>query len=119
MTTTDRELAVLRRDLEAEGIGPGRFVPPELRERATAWTLRRRRDGESFGAIAVELGVARETVRRWAAESTARRPAAKLVPVRVERAEARQRLVAVVSPSGFRVEGLTLPEAAAMLRALG
>jgi len=40
------------------------------------------------------------------------------VPVRIVRDEPAARAVAVVSPTGFRVDGLTLSEAAALLREL-
>jgi hypothetical protein len=42
-----------------------------------------------------------------------------MVPVRVISDPPAGRIVTVVSPAGFRVEGVTLPEAAALLRELG
>jgi hypothetical protein len=69
-------------------------------------------------AISKELGVARDTVRLWTATPPARKEVAALVPVEVV-ADCSQPIVAVVSPSGFRLEGLTLDEAVTVLARLG
>jgi hypothetical protein len=65
--------------------------------------------------IASELGLARGTVMKWSAEARATRA---LVPVEVIAEPSSGRTVSVVSPSGFRIEGLSLLEAAALLRAV-
>lgn len=69
-------------------------------------------------AISKELGVARDTVRLWTATPPASQEVAALVPVEVV-AERSSSVVAVVSPSGFRLEGLTLDEAVTVLARLG
>jgi hypothetical protein len=69
-------------------------------------------------AISKELGVARDTVRLWTLTPAVRKEAAALVPVEVV-ADRSQPTVAVVSPSGFRLEGLTLDEAVVVLARLG
>ena len=76
----------------------------------------RRAEGASWKQIAGELGMRFETVRRWCAREASR---SGLRPVVVVDAEAPGRGVAVVSSSGHRVEGLSLEDAIAVLRALG
>ena len=83
-----------------------------------AHARRRHRDGATVATIAAELGLSTETIRRWTAGSPGADPA-RLVPVEVVvAATAAPRQVSVVSPSGFRVDGITLAEAAELLRAL-
>ncbi|HET7538231.1 MAG TPA: hypothetical protein VFK05_00115 [Polyangiaceae bacterium] len=69
----------------------------------------------TVAAIAQELGLAPGTVLKWSAQSKSVRA---LVPVEVIGERSSERSVSVVAPSGFRVEGLSLLEAAALLRAL-
>lgn len=116
-TSTDKEAAILRRELSRVTTGRGKRYPRELRERVVAWAKRRRAAGASLESIKRDLGQRYDTVRRWCAVATPA-PARALVPVRVI-VERQERTVSVVSPSGFRVDGLSLPEAAALLRELG
>ena len=67
-------------------------------------------------AVAEEIGVAFETLRRWC--GAARKAPRAMVPVRVV-TEPAARTVSVCSAAGFRVDGLTVAEAIAVLRALG
>lgn len=62
--------------------------------------------------LAAELGVAPGTVLRWSNERVR-----AMVPVRVV-PDATAERVAVVSPSGFRIEGLSLVDAVRLLREL-
>lgn len=67
--------------------------------------------------ISDEVGVCFETLRRWCVadgQGTTR----AMVPVHVVD-DGGGGSVAVCSPSGYRIEGLSLPEAVAALRALG
>jgi predicted transcriptional regulator len=95
-------------------------VPTTVRARATTHALRRR-DGATVREIAEELGLSHETIRRWTKTATR---AAQPVPVRVvagrtaESTKADVRAVSIVSPTGYRVEGLSLEEAALLLRSL-
>jgi hypothetical protein len=52
---------------------------------------------------------------KWSAEARATRA---LVPVEVIAEPSSERTVSVVSPSGFRIEGLSLLEATTLLRAV-
>lgn len=114
MTTS--EMAALRRELSRHEKGRGRRYPAKLRERVTRYCLERRSAGGSDREVAAELGLAVETVRRWCLAEEERVPSAVLVPVEVVTAPMMP--LAIVSPSGFRLEGLQLEEAVAALRAL-
>ena len=103
----------LRDALSRVGRGRGKRVPGELRERVTAYARKRRQGGASLAQLAQETGLSQETLRRWCSEAAG----TALVPVHVV-ADAASRPVVVVSPSGYRLEGLELDEAVAVLRAL-
>jgi hypothetical protein len=82
--------------------------------------LGRHAAGESWEQITRELGHHGDTIRRWCtAKVDASSSSRALVPVRVVPDAHVGRRLAVVSPAGFRVDGLTLTEAAALLRELG
>jgi hypothetical protein len=87
-----------------------------LKRRATAWIIKRRAEGITVAVVASELGLAPGTVLKWSAQSKSARA---LVPVEIVAERSSEGAVSVVSPAGFRVEGLSLLEAAALLRALG
>jgi hypothetical protein len=78
---------------------------------------RRHRAGAADATIAAELGVSHETVRRWM--SSARLVPVEILDARMGATEGAPRTLSVVSPSGFHVDGLTLEEAATLLRVLG
>lgn len=109
-----REAESLRRELDRVEGRRGPCFPEDLKQRARAWILRRRSEGVTVAVLAAELGLSSGTVLKWSAGATTR----ALVPVEVV-PEPHERTVSVVSPSGFRVEGMSLVEAAALLRALG
>mgnify|MGYP001189060059 CR=1 FL=1 len=121
----DQKLRPALRDRER---GRGKRIAPSVRRLVLAHVARRQRGGDSLRVLSAELGIGFETLRRWlAAPASAstrqrrrKRPPAALVPVAVVPAltAARARLVSVVSPSGYRVDGVTLDEAALLLRAL-
>jgi hypothetical protein len=111
----DKEAAKLRQELSRVKTGRGKRYPTDLRRRVVAWAQRRHGQGASWKTIKAELGQEFDTVRRWClAEGTSR----ALVPVRIVPASV-ARTVSVVSPTGFRIEGLAIAEAAALLRELG
>jgi len=114
---TGRQASSLRVAVASHEPARGKRYPAELKARVVEFARARRSEGASWGEISADLGVAFETVRRWCLAAGARSSHA-LVPVHVvpERVE---RLVSVASPSGYRIEGLTLPDAVAALRELG
>jgi hypothetical protein len=113
----DRELHDLRRELSGIERGPGRWYPPTLRERITRWTRRRRSDGASLREIGDEIGMSWETLRRWST-STAESPPA-FVPVEVVDDHRGDHALAIVTPAGYRIEGITIADAIALVRELG
>lgn len=88
---------------------------PELKARIIAYVEQRRSAGASQSAISREVGVKWTTLRRW----LSKKPSTALVPVQVRDsvAESSPRLT-IVSPSGFRLEGLDAREAVALFRTL-
>lgn len=118
----DHEEQDLRRALARLQRGRGKRYPSRLRQRITAWIQREIADGRGARELARRLGVHRDTLAAWLQDATA---SGALVPVEVittptlaEPAVVGARTVSVVSPSGFRVEGLTLEEAGALLSRL-
>jgi predicted NBD/HSP70 family sugar kinase len=114
-----RESVLLKRELSRGERGRGKRYPAELRGRVAAWAQGRKQAGASWVDMAQELGVGLDTVRRWCVPKKAVVTSRSLLPVRVVETRAEPARLVVVSPNGFRVEGLTLTEAAALLKALG
>lgn len=110
----------LKRELSRRERGRGKRYPAELKQQVVVWAQQRRAEGAAWPAVADELGLGLDTVRRWClaakkSDGTAR----ALVPVRVVARPTAARPATVVSLSGWRIDGLTVAEAAEMLRALG
>jgi hypothetical protein len=99
-------------------LGPrqrGRLFPEPLRTRLAKAARELRERGETNAEISALLGVSKETARRMASEGNG----AALVPVEIAPAPATDDAeLVVVSPTGWRVEGLDLDEVVALLRAL-
>lgn len=110
-----RELERLKREIGRLDRGRGRRYPAVLRERITAYAKSRRDDGEGWATISDELSVPWETLRRW---SLGAKRSSAMVPVEVIAPTVVAEGVAVVSPTGWRLEGLDVREAVAVLRAL-
>ena len=111
----ERETSLLRAELSRVARGRGKRFSRELRDRVVELGRRRRGEGASWQSIGRELGMNYETVRRWCIE---KQPSAmrrvEIVPAPVEAAGG----ISVVSPSGFRAEGLTVRDAVMMLATL-
>ena len=107
----------LRRALSSHEGRRGRRYPRVLRERVVAYGQVRRAEHASWALIASELGLQFETVRRWCLDANAVVASRAILPVEIV-ADVRPSL-AVVAPSGVRIEGVTLADAIAVLRALG
>ena len=113
---SDCELRDLRRELSALERGPGKRYPAALRVRISSWARRELERGRSLRTIADALALHRETLRSWLTDAT---PSAPLVPVEVVTDRDAARSFTLISPAGFRVEGLALDDAAALLARLG
>jgi hypothetical protein len=111
------ESGSLRRELDrVGGRRRGSCFPKELKQRASEWIVKQSALVVSVAQIAEELGLSPGTVLRWSSELKTTRA---MVPVRIVAEQRSERLVSAVSPLGFRIEGLTVAEAAALLRAFG
>jgi hypothetical protein len=84
--------------------------PREVRDEVCRYAARRRREGAAWAVIARETGV----------QSRARRSSAVTVlrPVEVLPAPEPEQGLALIAPSGVRIEGLRLEQAAQLLRLL-
>jgi hypothetical protein len=111
--------ARIRRRMAALGPrGRGARIPEELRRAIAVYARGRRREGVGFHELARETGVSHETIRRYVGE---RREGRDVVPVEIVADEVTVddgSGLTVVSPGGYRVEGLDLAGAAALLRML-
>ena len=109
----------LKRELGKQVFGRGRRVPSEVKARVRLYVLGRRAQGATLTQIGEELGLSVRNVQRWSATRPGARPGRAIVPVAVEVIGERSTTVSVVSPSGYRLEGLGLEAAVQLLRALG
>ncbi len=110
-----KKLARIHRMVAAHEPGRGKRYPAAVRREVVRYALHRRGQNASWATIADELGLWFETLRRWCAGPDER--AQCIVPVEVVEAEPTSPVV-IVSPSGFRLEGLGPAEAVAALKAL-
>jgi DNA-binding transcriptional regulator YiaG len=138
MKSDSAEARRLAQMIERERTRSG-SLPPNVREVATAFARRRSEAGVSQEAIADELGLSTMTVHRWlssrllavpsaARESetptaAARNKPPRLRPVHVvcskSRGASSKSVLVVISPAGFRVEGLVLADLLTLLRGVG
>lgn len=106
--------------------GPGKVYSDELKVRLTGWARRSIAAGSSLGLTARAIGLDPRTLAAWlgttAATATRRwTPASPvaLVPVEVVEPAATAAMLTLVSPSGYRLEGLTFDDAVRALARLG
>jgi hypothetical protein len=111
-----REATILRRELGKVTSRRGPCFPTELKQRVSRWLVTQRASGAMIADLALELGLSAGTVLKWSAGAKRSRA---LVPVEIVPSVRAERSVSIVSPSGFRLEGLLVAEAAELLRALG
>jgi hypothetical protein len=112
---TARHASSLRAAIASHEPARGKRYPRALKARIVEFARSRRSEGASWAQISDDAGLAFETLRRWC---VATEPSRAMVPVHVV-ADRGERMVSVVSAGGHRIEGLTLHEAVAVLRALG
>ena len=95
-------------------------IPDDVRAAVLAYVERERSRGRSRHKVADELGLSGSVVARWS--KGRRRPRGKILPVRVLATPVVSRegpIIQLVSPSGYRIEGLSLREAVEAMRAIG
>lgn len=110
-----RNSTELREAITRSRAGQPRWrCPARLRAEIVEFTQARRREGVSVMKVARELGMSESGLSRWLQKGRAR-----LRPVRViEEPSGRGHLV-LVTPGGYRLEGLSASCAADVLRRLG
>ncbi len=96
--------------------GRGARYPQELQQEAVALARAGMLRGQSLGSVASELGVGCATLGHWLQAS---REALRPVEVQQEEAPREASSLALVAPSGWRIEGLRLAELPELLRILG
>ena len=100
--------------------GGGLRLPPQLRDRIITAARQARSAGKSMNAIAALVGVSSQSIMRWL------RPAGsptgpRLVPVRLAAARPSgpdASTLTLISPTGWKIFGLDVSQAAALLRAV-
>lgn len=113
------EFAHLRR-LAAEHTGRG--YPQAFRQRAVKLEARLKKQGWTRRRIVDALGVSRPTLRRWLKmdgdDASPASSAPGLRPVQIAASTVAGHKLSVVSPGGWRIEGLGLGELVELMEAL-
>ena len=104
----------LREAIEESRGGKKRWrCPSSLRSEAVSYLKARRESGSLLSSLSVELGISGATVSRWLEEGSG-----ELRPVRVTDAPVLSGELRLVTPRGYRIEGLCVASAAALLARL-
>lgn len=112
------EFEALKRELAQGGQRRGKRYSADLRQRVVQWARPRHAAGQSWPELAVELGVALDTVRRWCVGQPPRKSSRRrVVPVQVVD-NATSDAAGSVSVTAWRASGLTAAQAAELLRGL-
>lgn len=96
--------------------------PPGLRDRVSAWLADQRDQGASWNTLGGQLGISRTTARDWAQRASSGEAEERaFLPVSVECVPPRvpPRGPVLVSPRGYRVEGLDVDLLVDVLERLG
>ena len=109
----EREIRRLRAALARRESGRGRRFSPELRRQISGVGRRLRSEGASWSWIGAELRLPTATVRRLCDDD-----APGFAPVEIVAEAATSAGLVVITPSGFRVEGLDASGAAKLIRQL-
>lgn len=112
----DDEAERLRGSVARLGAAHGRRYPAGMKELLLAFVDRAREAGMSASEVSRRLGVSQRQLSNWRVAVRAARPKA-MVPVRVVDEIATPKTT-LVSPAGFRIEGITVAQAIEVLRAL-
>ena len=87
---------------------------PELRRRVMAYVERARAQGMSWSRLSGELGIPAHTLSRWGSEPS---DGGGFVSVRTPQSQGKG-TITLVSPQGWRLEGLDTQTAVTLLRSL-
>jgi len=110
-----------RRVEEYFGGRPGRGARygEDLRQEAVFLAREGMQRGQSLGSIAHALGVGAMTLSGWLEKVGVYEPLRPVEILREDHEERSGKTVALVTPSGWRIEGLCLEDVPELLRALG
>ena len=127
--TIENEAKLIRRSVEQMRPGRGRKYTPALRHRIMRWLERAGQAGMSDSACSEATGVPAERFAVWRAEQaesavpfelplelSVEAVSKELVPIEVSPSILIAAGLVFATPRGFRVEGLTLEQAYALLR---
>lgn len=106
----------IRTALVRMGGSSGRSYPEAARTAALDWAERQRRKGIGFDPIASELGISATTLRKW--QQQRRATSSSFCPVHLVEPSSSSRGLVVHAPGGLRIEGLSIPELAELVRRL-
>jgi hypothetical protein len=109
----EHEIRKLQAELARRQRGRGKRYTAVLKERIARVATWLHRQGRGWHAIGGLLGIPHETVRRFAGVSA---PAPTFVPVEI--VERTSQGLVLVSPEGYRIEGLAVADAVDLLRRL-
>ncbi len=93
-------------------------VPREVRDEVCRYAIRRREKGAPWAVIARETGLDVRQLQRWNTRARRGSSVAVLRPVEVLPQPEPREALTVIAPSGIRVEGLAVEQAARLLRLL-
>ena len=112
----DRALALREAIDRARQKGPRWRCPGQVRAEAVAYALEQRSAGETLAEVSRRLGIAESTMTRWQRQETdPEGPAFRKVSVSRRRPGAS---LVVVTPRGYRVEGLSVAATVELLSQL-
>lgn len=91
-------------------------TPADLRQEITVWAAELRSSGYGTRSIAAAIQLNKTTLRRWLSQYEAGDGC--LRQIRIEKEPFHDGSLAVVTPAGFRLEGLDVEQAITVLRRL-
>lgn len=112
-------LTEVRRALEGLERGRTTRIPDAVRKRVLAYAGEQRAAGRSWKAIGAELGVSASALQRWAKKAGLGPRGLARVRVVAEAAPAEEATVVLITPRGYRLEGLSVEQAVQALGTLG
>ena len=111
------QIAELREAIAVGRAGqPHWRCPLPLRAKIVEYSRNRHASGSSIALIAQDLGLSEACLRRW---MTVAAGSGDFRPVRVEDPSPSARGLCLVTPGGYRIEGLTAGNVVDILRSLG
>lgn len=103
-------------------------VPERAREAVVAYVVAARKAGRAWRLISDDVGLSKSALRRWS-EVTVGEERVALVPVKViadahvdvdeERHRRSEHAITLLTPSGYRIEGLGVEQLATLLSRIG